>query len=163
MLEFGLAFKDRLAFSHAVNRATRDATVRGNDVTADIEILNSFEEGLSAAASIDAVQYVDIFKADGNGNPVAWDRYVPDGPPCGWNPCPDPNPGPAVYGSPANYKPCDRDTVFDPSDGVDTIGVRVSYVHGWVSGVLGLADATWEDKAQARMEPKAFGTENPSC
>ena len=46
MLEFGLAFKNKLTMSHAANAATRRATVLGNDARADIEILEAFEEGL---------------------------------------------------------------------------------------------------------------------
>lgn len=166
MLELGLAFKDKLAMTHAVNQATRDATVQGNDDAADIEILSAFEGGLAAAASIDSVLYVDIFKAADDGSPLEWDRYTldDDGVPCRWDPCPDPTAvDSVVYGSPANYPPCARDTVFDSADGVDTIGVRVSYTHTWVSGVLGFSTSTWEETAQARMEPKRFGTVNPSC
>ena len=132
MLEFGLAFKDKLAMGHAVSQATRDAAVRGNEDTADKEILDAFEAGLAAATSIDAVQYVDIFKANADGSPRIWDRYEPDGSPCGWTPCPDPeDPTGPVYGNPADYPPCGRDTALDPNDGVDTIGVRVTYNHTW--------------------------------
>ena len=83
MLEFGLAFKDKLTMAHAVNQATRNATVLGTDQRADFEILSAFEAGMVGAVSIDTVTHVDIFKADANGNPIAWDRYIPDGPPAG--------------------------------------------------------------------------------
>lgn len=165
MLEFGLAFKDKLAMGHAVSHATRDATIRGNEDIADIEILNAFTEGLVAAASIDTVSHVDIFLADANGDPTpgSWNRYVPDGSGCGWNPCPGTMPGPPVYGNPSGYKPCDRDTAYDPTDGVDTIGVEVEYTHSWVTGILGFSTRTWHETARGRMEPVRFGLENPSC
>lgn len=165
MLEFGLAFKDKLAMSHAAGRAARVAAVQGNEDAADYEILKGFSSGLSAAASVDAVVHIDIFKADVNGEPIpgAWDRYQPADDACGWNPCPATDPGPPEYGIPAGYRPCDRDTAFDPDDGVDTIGIRVTYTHGWVSGVLGFSESTWVETTRARMEPVIFGTEDPSC
>ncbi len=163
MLEFGLAFKDRLAMTHAANQATRDATVRGNQDIADLEILQAFEAGLVGAASIDLVVHVDIFKAGTDGSPMVWDRYVPDGSTCGWNPCPDPLLPPVVYGNPADYPPCARDTSLDPTDGVDTIGIQVEYTHNWVTGVLGFSTQTWHETARARMEPNLFSTEDPSC
>ena len=166
MLEFGLAFKDKLAMTHAVTRASRDAAVLGNEDIADIEILRAFEDGLVGAASIDSVVHVDIFKADNDGSPIVWDRYVPDadGVPCDWDPCPDPAiVGSVVYGNPADYPPCIRDTAFDPTDGLDTIGVQVEYTHTWVTGVLGFSTSTWHEATEARIEPKRFGAENPSC
>ncbi len=51
MLEFGLAFKDKLAMTHAVTRASRDAAVLGNEDIADIEILRAFEDGLVLGAA----------------------------------------------------------------------------------------------------------------
>jgi hypothetical protein len=166
MLEFGLAFKDKLAMTHAVTRASRDAAVLGNEDIADIEILRAFEDGLVGAASIDSVVHVDIFKAGSDGSPIVWDRYVPDadGVPCEWAPCPDPAiVGSVVYGNPADYPPCIRDTAFDPTDGLDTIGVQVEYTHTWVTGVLGFSKSTWHEATEARIEPKRFGAENPSC
>jgi hypothetical protein len=163
MLEFGLAFKDKLAMAHATGRGSRVAAVQGNEAEADHLILKGFESGLAAAVSLDSVLYVDIFKANTDGSPAVWDRYVPDGSACGWSPCPAIVPGPPVYGFPADYKPCDRDTSFDPIDGLDTIGVRVTYTHTWVTGVLGLSSSTWVETTRARMEPKVFGTQDPSC
>ena len=86
MLEFGLAFKNKLTMAHAVNQATRSATVLGREPVADLEILQAFEAGMVGAASKDAVIHVDIFKADANGTPVIWDRYTPFADSCGWTP-----------------------------------------------------------------------------
>ena len=162
MLEFGIAFKDKLDMSHAVNQATRNATVLGTDDYADIEILRALDAGLKG--DLGSVVHVDIFLAAVDGSPVdtKWDRYVPDGGACGWSPCPDPDLGPAVYGSPAGYKPCERDITLD-SDGVHTIGVQVQYTHTWITGVLGLGPQTWHETARARMEPDLFGSGGASC
>ena len=160
MLEFGLAFKTKLGISHAVNQATRNATVLGNSTYADIEILNAFEAGLSG--NLSKVVRVDIFKADGNGAPVVWDRYVPSGGACGWSPCPDPDLGPPTYGSPANYPPCARDTTLD-ANGVNTIGVKVQYTHSWITGVFGLSDPTWHETARGRLEPDLYGAGGATC
>lgn len=155
MLEFGLAFKTKLGMSHAVNQSTRNATVLGTDDYADIEILNALEAGLNG--DLTNISHVDIFEADTDGTPLTWDRYQPDGTTCGWDPCPDPDEGTPVYGSPANYEPCSRDITLD-ADGVDTIGVQVEYTHNWITGVLGMSPQTWHETARARMEPDLFGT-----
>lgn len=161
MLEFGLAFKDKLSMGHAVNQATRNATVLGTEPVADIEILQAFEAGLAGASSLNAVVHVDIFKADANGDPVAWDRYVPDGTTCGWTPCPDPDGAFAGYGVPSGYPPCSRDNALD--GGVDTIGVQVRYNHDWVTGVLGFSAQTWYETARGRIEPVVFGLGGGGC
>lgn len=164
MLEFGLAFKDKLAMAHAAGRAARVAAVQGNEDVADREILAGFTRGLSAAASVDSVKAVDIFRANPDGTPGPYDRYVPDkDSSCGWFPCPDPDEGTPVYGVPSNYPPCGRDTAWDPDDGVDTIGVRVTYTHGWVTGVLGFSEATWVETTRMRIEPVTFASQDPAC
>lgn len=156
MLEFGLAFKNKLTMAHAVNRATRNATVLGTEPVSDYEILQAFEKGLSSAVAKDAVLYVDIFRSpDG-----AKDRYVPTDDDCGWSPCPDPD-NFSGYGSPSEYPPCSRDTGLD--EGVDTIGVQVSYTHTWVTGVLGLSPSNWHETALGRMEPNFFGSGGAGC
>ena len=166
MLEFGLAFKDKLAMAHAVNQATRRATVLGSDATADIDILQAFADGLVGATSLDSVVTVDIFKANADGSKGVYDRYTvdADGFPCGWDPCPDPAiVDPVVYGSPDDYEPCSRDTSLSPADGVDTIGVEVTYTHDWVTGVLGFSQQTWHETSMGRMEPNLFSDDPPVC
>lgn len=160
MLEFGLAFKAKLDMSHAVNQATRNATVLGTDDYADIEILRALEAGVSGDLAV--VSHVDIFEADTDGTPLNWDRYVPDAGACGWVPCPDPDLGAPTYGIPDDFKPCDRDITLD-GDGVDTIGVQVEYTHTWVTGVLGMDPQVWHETARARMEPDLFGSTPPVC
>jgi TadE-like protein len=161
MLEFGLAFKSKLDMAHAVNQATRNASVLGTDEYADIEILNALEAGLDGDLS--NIVHVDIFQADADGAyvPGSYDRYVTDPGSCGWDPCPDPDEGSPTYGNPAGYEPCDRDIVLD-ADGVHTIGVQVEYTHSWITGVLGLSDPTWHETARARMEPDLVGA-GSSC
>jgi len=160
MLEFGLAFKAKLDMSHAVNQATRNATVLGTDDYADIEILKALEAGLNGDLAV--VVHVDIFDADTDGSPVSWDRYMPDAGGCGWVPCPDPDLGAPTYGTPDDFKPCNRDVTLD-GDGVDTIGVQVEYNHTWVTGVLGMDPQVWHETARARMEPDLFGSTPPIC
>ncbi len=161
MLEFGLAFKNRLTISHAVNQATRHASVLGTDDYADIEILGALEAGLSK--QLGSIVSVRIFEADAGGSVLGSDLYQrDDGSACGWDPCPDPDPGPAIYGDPATYQPCSRDVKLI-DDGVDTIGVRVEYTHTWITGVLGLPVPTWHETARARMEPDLSGSGGATC
>ena len=166
MLEFGLAFKDKLAMDHAVTQGSRRATVLGQDATADIEILEAFGDGPMGAATMDIVVWVDIFKTNTDGSKGVYDRYVPDadGVPCDWDPCPDPAiVDPATYGSPDDYPPCARDVALEPGDGLDTIGVEVEYTHDWVTGLLGFSTQTWHATAHARMEPALFGADAGGC
>ncbi len=159
MLEFGLAFASKLELSQAVNQATRHATVMGREPNADIEILDALDAGFSGDMGV--IDHVDIFRADANGDPVEWNRYLWTGAGCEWFPCPDPSPGPAVYGDPADYPPCERVTSLNL--GTDMIGVRVQYTHEWISGVLGLPDQTWHETARARLEPDVLGIGSPPC
>ena len=162
MLEFGLAFKDKLTMAHAVNQATRSATVLGTDRASDLAVLHAFEAGLSGATSLDTVVHVDVFKADANGAPLVWDRYTPDGSACGWSPCPDSDPTRlGGYGVPDDYPPYSRDTALD--GGVDTIGVKVRYTHAWATGVIGMSPQTWHETARGRIEPDVFGVGGTGC
>ena len=165
MLEFGLAFKNKLTMAHAANQATRKATLLGNDARADIEILEAFRDGLVGAASPDWIVTVDIFRANADGSKGDYDRYTvdADGVPCDWDPCPDPAiEDPVIYGSPDDYPPCGRDTSLG-AGGLDTIGIEVTYTHTWVTGVLGFSQETWHETALARMEPDVFSDDDPVC
>jgi TadE-like protein len=156
MLEFGLAFKNKLTMTSAVNQAARNATILGKEPASDYEILMAFEKGLAGATSKDVVQFVDIFRSpDG-----AKDRYTPTDDACGWTPCPDPD-NFGGYGSPSEYPPCSRDTAL--KDGVDTIGIKVTYTQTWVTGVLGWSPSTWHETALGRLEPDVFGPGGAGC
>ncbi len=166
LLEFGLAFKDKLTMTHAVTQATRAATVNGNHDLADKEILEAFEDGLVGAASMSVVESVDIYLVNADGSKGIYDRYTvdSDGVPCSFEPCPDPAIyDPVVYGSPDDYPPCSRDVALEAGDGVDTVGVEVTYTHNWVTGVLGFSTVTWHETAQAKLEPDTFGADISAC
>jgi hypothetical protein len=174
IVEFGLAFRDRLTVGNATQGAARVGAAVGRDLTADYAILQSLEQSLSTLpnSGIDIVAYVDVFRSDGNGQPVggcpngSCNRYFYDyidgpGPLCDWNPCPDPDAG---YGS-WNWSPADRNVEVG---NLDVMGVEVSFGHSWVVGSLvPLPDVAcnnnptptncWADTALMRMEPQQFG------
>ena len=69
MLEFGLAFKNKLTMAHATNQATRRATVLGSDAAADIatERVACTDVDTDACTNIDAESDANA-NTDGNGD-----------------------------------------------------------------------------------------------
>ena len=158
ILEFGLAFKNKLTIAHSANAAARIGSTIGTDPEADMLILEAVEAGFNGLVNPTIVNYVDIYQSDDAGNKLAYNRYFWDGASaCNWNPCPDPA-GTPVYGNPSGWgDPGNRDVVLD-SDGLDTLGVEVQYTHNWVTSALGFSPQNWSEHARVRLEPDVFGT-----
>ena len=177
ILEFGIAFRDRLTVSSGTQSAGRVAAALGSQDDADIATLQAIEQSLGflGDSSGDVVKHVQIWKSNGSGQPVTacsapgaggsncnWYVYTPADP-CKWTPCPAP---PAV-GSPSyggGFIPSLRDVTLD-DDGLTTIGVTVLFAHDWVTNVLPVSDVVcdefgdncWSDTALFRLEPQNFG------
>jgi Flp pilus assembly pilin Flp len=175
IVEFGLAFRDRLTVANATQTAARVGSALGDDLRADFEVLKSLEQSLQTLpnSGIGVVRYVDIFEADGVGEPKSscpggdCNRYIyfPNfTATCDWSPCPDPATGGALGGGWA-ADDVDRDVVLP---NLDVMGVRVTFAHDWVTGGLvplpnvdcdGTPGAgCWEDVAIMRLEPQRFGS-----
>jgi len=172
IVEFGLAFRDRLTVADASQSAVRIGASLGDADDSDFEVLRSLEESLGRLpnSGIGVVKFVDIFKARDDGSPssgcpgASCNRYVYVPDPlgtCDWVPCPDPGLGPPVYGG--SWSPGDRDIALP---GLEVMGVRISYAHDWVTGRLiplpnvdcdGSPGAgCWADTAIMRLEPQQF-------
>ncbi|HEX9853901.1 MAG TPA: TadE/TadG family type IV pilus assembly protein [Acidimicrobiia bacterium] len=169
IIEFGLAFRDRLTISNATQNAARVGAARGDDADADFEILKAMESSLSNLPNtgIQIVKFVDVFRATTAGLPAsgcpgaACNRYTytPGGPGCDWNPCPDPDAG--YSGWPWN--PSSRDVALPD---LEVLGVRTTFSHNWITGgliPLPNVDCTgapgtscWVDIALFRQEPQVF-------
>jgi hypothetical protein len=171
IVEFGLAFRDRLTISNATQSAARVGSALGFSDNSDLELLLSLEQSLATLpnSGIGVVRYVDVFLADANGNPAvscgaggssACNRYFwsPGNGTCDWKPCPDPDAGYAAWG----WAPADRDVALP---GLDVMGVRVTFAHQWVTGFLPLPNIDcdgsagsdcWADTAVMRLEPQVF-------
>ncbi len=174
IVEFGLAFRDRLTIGNATQSAARVGTAVGRDLTADLAILQSLEQTLSTlpGSGVDTVAYVDVYKANNVGQPVGGcptgecNRYFYSyidgpGPQCDWSPCPDPDDGYSGW----NWSPADREVEVG---NLDVMGVEITFGHAWVVGSLvPLPDVDcnnnptptncWADTALMRMEPQQFG------
>jgi len=158
-LEFGLAFKSRLSYSHAVAGAARIGSVMGTDDGADFAILQAVEAGLVGAVDPSSIDKVIIYKANPNGSMSTSQNHYTYSPAtlCKWDPCPDPDNSP-VYGNPGNWPPSARVTTLVPQP--DVIGVEIQFTHEWVTNVLPFmsSPAHWADDARMRMEPDVYGT-----
>ena len=176
IIEFGLAFRDRLTMANASQSAARVIAALGNEADTDFQALSALAQTLETLpnSGVDVVRYVDIYKADSDGNPSGacpasegngtdCTRFLYDpiaDPVCKWVPCPDPATNPGYVGGGWEYD--DRDvSVPDLDVGV----VRVLFSHEWLTGsIVPLPDAScsdvsvncWEDTAILRLEPKVF-------
>lgn len=180
ILEFGLAFQDRLTVSNGTQSAGRVAAALGNAEDADIATLQAVERslGLLAGSGEGIIKHVQIWRSDGNGNPASpcvaataggpncnWYLYKPLTL-CRWEPCPDPAVSGYSYGG--GFSPLGRDVTLNdtgPNPGLDSVGVTVLFSHDWITGVLPMPDVVctaigdncWSDTALFRLEPQNFG------
>ena len=178
IVEFGLAFRDRLTVSNASQSAGRVAAALGNSDDADYAVLQAVEQslGILPGSGGSIIKHVQIWRSNTSGQPVTscatagsggsncnWYIYDPSST-CGWSPCPDPDAtgGPSYGGG---FTPDIRDVTLD-SDGLDVVGVTVLFSHDWVTGVLPISDVVctptgtncWSDSALFRLEPLNFGS-----
>lgn len=160
MIEFGLAFRDRLTVSSAVSSAARIGSVLGTDGESDYATLQAVTAGLNGQLDPTNISEVYIYRSDTSGSFIAGDsnryQYDPSDPACPWIPCPLPGAGFEGYGAPSNWVPADRSTVLpDP----DILGVRVVYQHDWITTIMPFmgTPATWTEDARVRLEPDLFG------
>ena len=173
IMEFGLAFRDRLTISNSTQGAVRVGSSLGDKDESDFEVLLALEQSLSTlpASGIGVVRHVDIYRANASGSPMSscpgtsCNRYVysPGAfPTCDWVPCPDPATGYVFPGG--SWAPSSRDVALPD---LDVMGLRITFAHTWVTGgIVPLpnveCDGTpgagcWEDTAIMRLEPQVFG------
>jgi hypothetical protein len=176
ILEFGIAFRDRLTVSNGTQSAGRVAAALGNHEDADIATLQAIEQslGLLPGAGGGVIKHVQIWKSNGSGQPESscsapeaggsncnWYVYAPETQ-CNWKPCPDPDSGNFSYGG--LFLPSGRDVTLG-TNGLTTVGVSVLFSHDWITNVLPVGDVDcdalgnncWVDSALFRLEPQNFG------
>ena len=171
IVEFGLAFRDRLTVSNATQGAVRVGSALGSSDDSDFEVLLSLEQSLSTLpnSGIGVVRFVDIFEADALGDPTSGCpgagcnryAYTPGAVDCDWTPCPDPSGASPAYGG--SWLPSGRD---DALPGLDVMGVQLTFAHTWVTGgIVPLPNVDcdgspgsrcWADLAIMRIEPQVF-------
>lgn len=175
VIEFGLAYGDKLGVNNAVTAGTRTASAGGSDGFADYEILRSVVKG-SNAITDGSVEYIVVFRATGV------DSVPTDGCKKG-----EPNPGVAPTATPPNYTgacnvyfpsdfatpksefgckpapvtldrywcPSARKTAQTAASGgpPDFIGVYMKATHAYFTGFFGSA-VTLTDQAIIQIEPR---------
>ena len=176
IVEFGLAFRDRLTVSNATQGAVRVGSALGSSDESDLQVLLSLEQSLQTLpnSGLGIVRFVDIYKAKADGSPGSGCpgaecnryEYAPGVTSCGWDPCPDPAAGDFGYGG--TWFPDTRDDELGgPAPDLDVMGVRLTFGHTWVTGgIVPLPDVRcsaavpssgcWEDTAIMRLEPQVF-------
>jgi len=167
VIEFAFVFSGMLGISYATRDAGLIAAEAGDAIGADCVIIKTVDQAVSAPADDNRIQSIFIYRADQNGVEMSgisnrWDR--------GLSTCPDGTTVP--YSRQTNgYQEEDRCNVLAgcPSNGagahlgLDTIGVRVVYIHQWVTplggfggngfGGQGGSGFTLTQSNSMRMEP----------
>ena len=178
MVDFGLAFRDRLTMANASQSAARVLAALGNEEDSDFQALSALAQTLETLpnSGVDVVKYVDIYKSDAAGEPFDGPGSCPAGggigsnctrfvydpiadPVCKWNPCPDPAINTTYDGAGWTFDSRDVDV-----PDLDVAVVRVIFSHEWLTGsIVPLPDVScvtgndcWEDTAILRLEPKVF-------
>jgi Flp pilus assembly protein TadG len=147
IMEFGLAFRDILGASQAAREGTRIAALAGNDPDADCAVIDGISDFL--AANIDALDRVEIFRADSAGKQIISQTNVytfSTGDP---GDCTD-------WNSIIQWPSTSRKTTVG-SQSLDIVGVRVLLDHDWVTNFPPFTGTLEIDESEiARVEPEAF-------
>lgn len=173
IVEFGLAFRDRLTVANATQASARVVATMGADEQADFFALQALAADLETlpSAGVQIVNAVDIYLANGSGDPLGdcgsgdrCNRYYytphPSGG-CDWTPCPDHDAGYSGWPWPPEIREVSLPTL-------DVVGVELHFSHDWLTDFIPLSDLSctaddfsncWHDTAIMRLEPQRFGTE----
>jgi Flp pilus assembly protein TadG len=138
IIEFTFVFSAMLGLSYATRDAALLAAEAGNAVGADCVIIKSVDRAVSQPAADDRIQAVTIYRADQNGTEMSgvsnnWTRG-------GSTSCGDGTTIPYVRQT-NGYPETSRCNILagcgSGQPGVDTIGVRVTYTHVWITPLGG--------------------------
>ncbi len=167
LIEFSFAFNASLSIGHASRDAALVAAEAGNDASADCLILRQVERDVSSPSDPARIQEVDIYRADQNGGVFGGQINVYTR--TGSTSCTltDNTVVTVPYKATSVSYPADtRCNILLGSDGgcavghttVDTIGVKITYRHSWVTPLPGLVSlggsgATFVQSNAMRMEP----------
>lgn len=162
VVEFGLAFKDWLSVSQATREGARAGATFGQDLSADILVLDGVEEAL-VPQGLSLGDEVRIFRAN---NPSASESQLysynpgfdcsdptnifPPGDCCNWAPCPEF--GRTNYQVPG-WNPQDRDVTAPITD---RIGVSIQLTHDWITGFIGSGTIDLSTTTDFQVEPQFF-------
>lgn len=147
ILEFGLAFKDSLSVGHGAREAARAGATFGTDPHANFLVLQEIEGVMGPVRIADGLRVRIYNPATSAGDTYVFEDGYALG--CNWNPCPDPDN--TFYSTPI-WNPSGRD-VSAPF--TDRIGVRVMFIHRWVTGFFASTSDFTKD-VDFQIEPQVF-------
>jgi len=169
VVEYGIAFNQRLTIGNVSQTAARVGTAVGNKPEADMSILGAVAQGVFSLPGngTQIIKQVQIYKADAFGEPTSQNNVynynlvgTPTDGNCDWQPCPDPN----TYD--VNSLPWPPGSRSVDIGSLDVMGVRIIFAHEWITGgLVPLPDVScsvipsncWQDTAVMRLEPLKFG------
>lgn len=161
VVEFAFVMNANASIDFATRDATLTAAEAGDSSGADCSILRALDSSMTAPANNGRVNEVRIFKSDTNGNALGpvnvYDRS-------GTTSCPlaDGTPATVAYHQVSSSYPeasrCNELQGCKVQTTVDTIGVQISYLYGWVTPLNSLLELSGPGytlvKSNAmRMEP----------
>jgi Flp pilus assembly protein TadG len=138
VIEFAFVFSGLLGISYATRDAALLAAEAGNAVGADCAVIKAVDRAVTAPADDGRIQSVNIYRADQNGVEMpgevnTWTRG-------GSTNCGDGTSVPYVRQT-NGYPETSRCNVIAgcgvANPGLDTIGVRVVYIHQWITPLGG--------------------------
>ena len=165
LIEFGFVFNATLSVNYAARDAALAAAEAGGLMGADCVILKAIDGAVGSPTDDARIQTIEIFQANPNGgmigSPTVYTRFG------GLNaaPCANVDGSSVAYLQSANGYPelsrcnilagCDA---MDPSDSVDNVAVRITYLHSWVTPLTnfiggGSGGLTFDRSSVMRMEP----------
>jgi Flp pilus assembly protein TadG len=144
LIEFTFVFSGMLGMAAATRDAALIAAEAGNAVDADCAILQAVDQAVGAPADDNKIQNVVIYRADRNGVEIVGESsaYTRGGTTTCTLPSGATVSVPYTLGT-AGYPPSSRCNVLNGSGclpgrtGLDTIGVRVTYLHQWITPLGG--------------------------
>lgn len=140
LIEFAFVFSGMLGISYATRDAALLAAEAGNASGADCVIVKAVDQAVTPPASDDLIQAIVIYRADQNGAEMTgvsnrWTRG-------GSTSCGDGTSIPYVRQT-NGYPETSRCNYLagcgSGQPGLDTIGVRVTYIHSWVTPLGGFS------------------------
>jgi Flp pilus assembly protein TadG len=165
LIEFGFVFNATLSVNYAARDAALAAAEAGSLIGADCVILKSVDSAIGSPAADDRIVRVEIYRANSNGamigSPTTYTRIAGSNP----APCLGIDGSSVSYAQSANgYPETSRCNILagcnpiDPADSVDTVAVRVTYTHAWVTPLRnfiggGPGGLSFDRSSIMRMEP----------
>ncbi len=155
LMEFSFLLTTKIGVTNTAQDAVQLASQLGNTASADFQILQLVEKGISAPMDRAKIVSVEIFKTDAYGTKnLGEDKYTR---------------GAGEYANPdaiTQKVPYQQSTLtYDPSirqnvvaTGVDYVGVIVTYKYTWLTPItnlvsLGSTGMTFVQSSVSRMEP----------